>query len=119
MTTPLAHTSPWLLLAAAVVSVLAVGRFTRLLVEDDFPPAVWIRQRYTDVVPDQWTGLVTCPFCLAPWLQLVSLLWAWLGGIDPQTWSGGLWWLAHLWFALAYLASMVVVRDQPYTFEDD
>ena len=117
MTTPLADTSPWLLLTAALLSVLAVGRVTRLAVYDKYPPAMWVRQKYTDAVPDEWAGLVTCPFCFAPWAQLASLLWAWLGGIDPDTWSGGLWWLTHLWFALAYAASMVVVRDQPY--EDD
>jgi hypothetical protein len=119
VTTPLADTSPWLLLTAAVVSVLAVGRFTRLVVYDKYPPAMWLRQRYADAVPEQWAGLATCPFCLAPWAQLVSLLWAWIAGLDPQTWAGGLWWLTHLWFALSYLAAMIVVRDQPIIYEDD
>ena len=119
MSTPLAHASPWLLLAAATVSIFAVGRLTRLAVYDKYPPAMWLRQRYVDAVPEAWAGLATCPFCLAPWAQLASLLWAWLGGLDPQTWGGGLWWLTHLWFALSYLAAMVVVRDQPIVYEDD
>jgi hypothetical protein len=119
MHTPLAETSPWLLLAAAITSVLAVARFTRLAIYDAFPPAAWIRRRYADAVPERWAELVTCPFCLAPWVQLVSLLWAWTAGLDPQTWTGGLWWLAHLWFALAYLAAMVVVRDQPIVYDND
>lgn len=70
-------------------------------------------------MPEQWAGLLTCPFCLAPWVQLASLLWAWFGGINPQTWTGGLWWLAHLWFGLSYLAAMIVVRDQPLVYDDD
>jgi hypothetical protein len=119
VTTPLTDSSPWLLLVAAVVSVLAVARFTRLLVHDDFPPALWLRQAYTDAVPEQWAGLVTCPFCLAPWLELVSLLWAWFGGLDLTTLAGALWWLTHTWFALSYLAAMVVVRDQPIVFDDE
>lgn len=118
MQTPLTDTTPWLLLAAALVSAIAVGRLTRLAVYDKFPPAIWIRERYASAVGGgQWAGLATCPFCFAPWAQLCSLLWAWVGGLDPETWTGGLWWLSHLWLALAYVASMIVVRDQPYEID--
>lgn len=119
MTTPLTATHPGLLLAAALASSIAVARLTRLAVHDNFPPAAWLRQKYDRVVPQQWADLATCPFCLAPWIQLASLLWAWIGGLDPQTWSGGLWWLAHLWLALAYIAAMIVVRDQPIVYDTD
>lgn len=110
---------PLLLLAAAATSFVAVGRFTRLVVYDKYPPSMWLRERYTKAVPERWAGLASCPFCLAPWAQLASLMWAWLGGLNPETWSGGLWWLTHLWFALSYLAAMLVVRDQPIVYEDD
>lgn len=119
MATPLAHDDGWLLVAAAVASVLAVGRLTRLAVYDKYPPAMRVRDWYVSVVPERWAGLATCPFCFAPWAQLVSLSWAWVGGLNPETLSGGLWWFAHLWFALAYAASMVVVRDQPIEYDDD
>lgn len=111
-------TDPLTLAAAAVLSVLAVARVTRLVVFDDYPPVVYLRQRYRQLVGyGAWEGLVTCPFCFAPWAMLASVLWAWFGGLDPSSWSGGLWWLGHLWFGLAYAASMVVVRDEPP--EDD
>lgn len=102
-----------LLVLAAVTSVLAVARLTRLLIEDDFPPAVWLRERYQSSVPHQWAGLAACPFCLAPWLQLGSLSWAWASGLSH------LWWFVHLWLALSYLAAMVVVRDQPLVFDEE
>lgn len=114
MTTALDQAHPLVLLAAAVASVLAVARWTRLVTSDTYPPMVALRQRFRAAVSyGPWEDLVVCPWCHAPWPMLVSLLWAWFGGLDPESWSGGLWWLAHLWFALAYLASMVVVRDEP------
>jgi hypothetical protein len=119
VSTPLAHTSPWLLLAATVVSILAVARGTRLVIHDGFPPVALIRHKYATMVPEQWAELVTCPFCLAPWLQLTSLLWAWTTGLNPETFAGGLWWFTHLWFALSYVAAMVVVRDQPIVYDED
>jgi hypothetical protein len=58
-----------------------------------------------------WELLVTCPFCHAAWPALVDVVWAWWSGLDG-TW-GSLWWLANLWFAVAYLAPILVLRDEP------
>lgn len=107
----------WTVLAAAVIGVLAVGRATRLLTHDDFPPVKRLRTWYVTHT-DEWSGLMTCPFCLAPWLMLVDLTWAvWcradLGPIDTNlAWSDA-WWFANGWFAFSYLSSMLVVRDEP------
>jgi len=94
--------------AAFVVGALAVGRVTRLLVEDNFPPIAWWREAYQKrVTRGAWGDLATCPFCMAPWVGLADLAWGWFTELQPA------WWFVNLWFAVAYLAAMVVVRDTP------
>lgn len=95
-------------IAAFVVGVLAVARFTRLIVDDDFPPTAAIRDWYIVKTGEgKWSDLVQCPFCFATWPGLLNLLVAWLS--DLAVW----WWLPNIWFAGIYLAAMVVVRDIP------
>ena len=95
-------------IAAFVVGVLAVARFTRLFVDDDFPPTAWLRDWYVRKTKDgPWSDLMQCPFCFATWPGLVNLVWAWAS--DLAWW----WWLPNLWFAGIYLAGMVNVRDIP------
>lgn len=124
-------TTDWIALAVTtVVGVLATARATRLLAHDDWPPAVALRRWWFNQTVAKggkragWASLLTndeggsgCPFCLAPWLMLVNLAWAvWarpdLGVLGEFTWSD-VWWFANAWFALSYLTSMVVVRDEP------
>lgn len=105
--------SPWALLLAAVVGVLAVGRATRLITHDSFPPAERFREWGGNRLGDAYGLLVECPWCMAPWLTLVDLIWAVAGTVDVDTISGTIWWLCNLWFALAYVVSMIVVRDEP------
>ncbi len=108
--------------AAFIVGVIAVSRLTRLIVDDDWPPMVWLRGAYLRALAslfhadqgDQqarratsWYHLVECPFCVAPWLALGSLGWAWGSGL---AWH---WWVFHLWLAAAYLAAILNVRDIP------
>ena len=94
--------------AAFVIGVGAVGRLTRLFVDDDWPPIAWWRDRW-----DGWTGsngwnpLFHCAFCLAPWIGLGWVAWAWLSDLH---WS---WWLASVWLAGSYAAAMLVARDIP------
>lgn len=100
--------SPLTLAVAFAVAVVAVGRFTRLVVHDSWPPMEWVRDRWeARTTPGKWRELLTCPFCFAPWAALVDGAWAWVGDLDP------VWWAANVWFAGAYLASMVVLRDEP------
>jgi hypothetical protein len=100
-------TPDWLVLAAAAVGVLGTARATRLVVDDTWPPVLWLRSWYLSRAPEPWHDLVQCAFCLAPWVALPNLAWAVLSDLH---WS---WWLANGWFAAAYAASMVVVRDTP------
>jgi len=100
---------PWsVLLAASVLAVLAVGRAARLLVEDDFPPAAWLRGRWIAATNGTgWDTLAVCTFCATPWLAAADLAWAWASGLH---WS---WWAANAWGALSYAAAIVAARDTP------
>ena len=95
---------------AFLVGVVATARATRLLAQDHWPPVIRLRNWWIGKVPLDWGILVECPFCLSPWLGLPNVLLAWASGL---AWW---WWVPNLWFAGAYLAAIVVVRDEP---EDD
>ena len=104
----------WLLFVAAFfVGTLAVARFTRLVTEDDFPPILWLRTRWAKVTGDSnWGILLECPFCFAAWVALADLTWAWVSRLNAA------WWFCNLWFAVAYLAAMVVLREIPEEPDD-
>ena len=94
---------PWL---AIVVAVLSTARLTRLVTQDVYPPAAWFRNRWRAWTRDgDWSELVTCPFCAAPYLAAGVLAWGLLSG--PH-WT---WWAFNGWLALSYLASMIVAQD--------
>jgi hypothetical protein len=102
----LSDTSALTVAAAVVVGVLASARLTRLLVVDDYPPAVWARQRWHHVTREgSWAELVDCPYCAAPWVTLPVLMTAVLSDLHPA------WWLFCGWLAASYVASMVVAYD--------
>lgn len=94
-------------IVAFVVGVVATGRLARLIVDDDWPPVVWLRERYVLAVPVAWGELVMCSFCVSVWFALPNLLLAW---VTDLSW---LWWFPNLWLAGAYLAAMVNARDVP------
>lgn len=101
-------TDTLVVVAAVVVGVLSVARLTRLLAQDTFPPSVWLRTMWDRVTDDgPWSTLVHCAFCLAPWLAVPVLLWGWLTDLHTP------WWLFNGWLAGSYVASMIVVRDEP------
>lgn len=101
------HT-PLALAVAFALAVIASARFTRLVVFDSWPPIAWLRDRWERVTtPGKWRELFTCPFCFAPYPTLIDLLLGWSS--DLAWW----WWLPNAWFAAAYLAAMIVVRDEP------
>lgn len=94
--------------AAFLTAAIATGRFTRLIVHDDWPPVAWARAHFRRAVGyGEWEALVTCPFCFSAWPALVNLTWAYASDLH---WT---WWAANLWFAGAYVAAMIVVRDEP------
>jgi len=93
--------------AAVVVGILSVARLTRLVTQDSFPPAVWLRVKWDDITDGSgWNTLLHCHWCLAPWLTIPVGLWGWLTDLH---WS---WWAFNGWLAAAYVASMVVERDE-------
>ena len=100
------------LLFAFFVAVSATGRLARLIVDDDWPPVMWLREKYVMKVPDAWGELVTCTFCVAPWIALPNLLLGWLSfnGDGQLDWW---WWVPNLWLAVAYWAAILNARDVP------
>lgn len=101
-------TDPLLLAVTALVGILGVARATRLVTSDTYPPAEWARARWISLTSGgPWSELATCPFCAAPYLAAGSLAWWWF---SDAHWT---WWALHLWGAVAYLAAMIVARDEP------
>lgn len=94
-------------IAAFLIGVIATGRLARLIVDDDWPPVMWLREKYILAVPDKWGELVECSFCVAPWFALPNLILAYTS--DLAWW----WWFPNLWLGGAYLAAILNARDVP------
>ena len=99
---------PFVAVLAILTAVLGVGRLTRLITYDDYPPTIWLRIRWATVTRDSgWSKLATCFWCAAPWLMLPCMAW---GVFTSFHWT---WWAFWGWLALSYVVSMVVARDEP------
>lgn len=98
-------------IVAMVVGTLAVGRGTRLFVDDDFPPVKWFREKWViwwvDRGQESWAELVVCPFCVSIYLAFANVFWAFVSELH---WT---WWFLNLLLAGAYVAAMINVRDIP------
>jgi hypothetical protein len=110
------------LLLALLIGILSVARTARLIGFDAYPPMVWLRSYWVAYVGEEgWGKLIFCPFCSAPYLALGMAVWAWLAlpGDWTDTWSAAWWWafVNGVW-GLSYLASIVVVYDQPAESDD-
>lgn len=104
------------LAVAYVLAVVAVARLTRLVTSDDFPPVAWLRLQWERrTTPGKWQELATCPFCFAPYAAAGALALAVAADIwTPDLGSvAGWWWMAVVWGSGSYLASMIVLRDEP------
>jgi hypothetical protein len=96
------------LLAAVLVAIIGTARLTRLLAEDDWPPAAWFRTRWISAFNGTgWDGLILCVFCISPYLAAANVAWAVLSDLH---WA---WWLFNGWLALAYLSAIITTRDLP------
>lgn len=96
------------LIAAVIVGILSVARTARLIGFDDYPPMVWLRDRWNERFGEEgWGKLIHCPFCSAPYLAAGMIAWAWVSDLH---WT---WWLINGWWGLCYLSSIVVAYDQP------
>lgn len=92
---------------AFLLGVVATGRITRLFVDDDFPPVVWLREKYILAVPEKWGLLVECPFCVSVYVAAANLTWAWVSELH---WT---WWFGNILAAGCYLAAVLNTRDVP------
>lgn len=105
----------WWLALAAVVAILGVGRWSRLITYDKFPPANWLRTKWAGWTDgpkrEAWGDLLFCPWCFTPWLMLVAI--AWFVASIYVVWLAWVWWVLFTWGALSYVASMVIARDEP------
>lgn len=113
---------PLVLLLAVLVIVLGVGRLSRVVTWDSYPPAIAIRERWLHLTgeyieetkawePGPWTKLLTCFWCFTPWLMLLAGGWFVLGLY--VVWVAWIWWAFWSWLALSYVASMILARDEP------
>lgn len=95
--------------AATIITIIAVARITKLITEDNWPPAQWARDKWFDLFAPEsaWRELVICPFCAAPYIAAIDLTVAYFTNMHP------LWWAFNIWLTVSYLAAIVVSRDIP------
>lgn len=102
-----AEAHPILLILALVVLFFGPGRLSRILVHDDFPPAAWLRIQWDRITRDgSWSKLAHCPWCATPWITLICLVWGYASNLH---WT---WWAFWGWLAAAYIASIIIDRDE-------
>lgn len=92
-------------LAAILVGILASARLTRLLVRDTWPPSVWVRLKWAEITKDgEWSDLVECPWCAAPWIVGVNMVLALVTDLHPA------WWIFNGWMAASLVVSLVTKK---------
>lgn len=103
----------WIVLAAIAVAIGGVGRLTRVITYDDFPPSVAWRIRWSTWTKDgPWAKLFTCYWCLSPWIMAVCIGWFALSFIYLGLWIAIAWWVFWGWLALSYFAAILVNHDE-------
>jgi len=91
--------------AAVLVGILASARLTRLLVEDTWPPSVWVRLKWAEITKDgPWSDLVECPWCASPWIVGVNLVLALVTDLHP------VWWIFNGWMAASLVVAWVTIK---------
>lgn len=107
--------NPVLLVLALAVAVLGVGRLTRVIVHDAFPPSIAVRMAWDRLVPDDnpWNKLLHCWWCASFWVTGVCVAWFMWGQIDGWAWLNVVWWLFWGALSISYLAAIVIARDEP------
>lgn len=99
---------------AALLVTVAAARLTRLITQDVYPPAAWLRARWDDATSESdWNDLLHCHWCLAPWvvLPLQAVAYFALGSALPPFHPWHLVWLFCAWLTMSYLASWIVNND--------
>jgi hypothetical protein len=95
------------MIVAMIVGTIAVGRATRLFVDDDMPLFKGFREWFVLKVPTPWNELIVCYFCTSVWVSTANVAWAFISDLH---WT---WWALNLMLAGAYAAAMINVRDIP------
>lgn len=99
---------PLLVILALAVAAFGVGRLSRILTYDTFPPAAYVRDLWSRITKDgAWAKLAHCQWCATPWIMAVCIAWGWFSSLH---WS---WWVFWGWLALSYVASIIIARDEP------
>lgn len=105
----------WWNALAVVVLVLGVGRFSRVVTYDNFPPAEAVRSLWTRLMvrwnKPAWDTLLRCQWCFTPWAMLAAGGW-YVTSIYVE-WLAYPWWILWSWLGISYLTSMIVARDDP------
>lgn len=112
------HLPIWaVLIVAGLLALFGVGRLTRAITYDDFPPTIWVRIQWDKLTgTSTWNKLFHCFWCLSHWVMLACLGWFAVGYLVP--WIMVAWWIFWGWFALSYAAAMIIARDEPAGSED-
>lgn len=99
--------TPYREVVTAVIAVGAAARLTRLVVEDEYPPMVWIRMQWDRVTRDGgWSKLAHCGWCASPYMAALVLGVGYL--LDWPTW----WYAVTAWLAASYAAGWIVYHDE-------
>jgi hypothetical protein len=104
---------PFLLVLAVLVAITGVGRLTRVVTYDDYPPSAAFRRWWIGRVTrgNGWAKLADCLWCASPWLMLVCIGWLLAWPLSPVlVWA---WWIFWSWLGLSYLAAILVRHDEP------
>jgi hypothetical protein len=97
----------WLQFVTGLFAVAASARLTRLIVQDEYPPMVWIRIQWDRLTRDGgWSKLAHCGWCASPYAAALVLGTGYL--CDWPTW----WYLITGWLAASYAAGWIVFHDE-------
>lgn len=107
MTEPTIDGSALAWVAAILTLAFGVARLGRIITYDDYPPAMWWREKWLVMVGDKWGSLFTCPWCMNPYLVILGGAW---GLLSDFHWS---WWLFWGWLAIAQIATSISAYDEP------
>lgn len=92
--------------AAALVAVVASGRYARLITWDSYPPSAWLRKKWDAVTKDgEWSELLHCGYCANIYIAFGVVLWGYFTDFNT------LWWLINGSMAVAYAGAVFMAYD--------
>lgn len=97
-------------IAVAAVTITSSARLTRLVTWDQFPPMLWVRNKYaefTEATPRRlgWQLLLFCGYCFSFWATLLVVLTGYF-----SDWHEA-WWIINSIFGGSYLAAILMASD--------